>query len=176
MAMSPPSSEELGNAVPPGSSGRSSHGLPPHRPDRHTHENRPLVSERPAMTANTRRLRFGLRTALGAVAIFAATFALLDAWLLAPYRAEQHAADALMRLGSKVVLVDHAPRWLRGYVGEDVLNMRVAASIDLSYSRVTDADLVHLLAFRHFGQLNLSDTAVSDAGLAHLRKVVAYRF
>jgi hypothetical protein len=128
------------------------------------------------MKAKTLRFRFGLRTALGAVAMFAVTLALLDAWLLAPYRAEQHAATTLMQRGGQVVLVDYAPRWLRGYVGEDVLNMRVAASIDLSHSRVTDADLVHVLAFRHFGQLNLSDTAVGDAGLVHLRKVVAGRF
>jgi hypothetical protein len=133
------------------------------------------------MKSKIHRPRLSLRTALGAVAILAVTLALLDAWLLAPYRAEQHAAAALMQLGGKVVLVDAAlvdaaPRWLRGYVGEDLLTMRVAASIDLSHSRVTDADLVHLLAFRHFGQLNLSDTLVSDAGLVHLRRVVDGRF
>src|SRR5262249_10314703 len=128
------------------------------------------------MKSKIHRPRLSLRTALGAVAILAMTLALLDAWLLAPYRAEQHAAAALMQLGGKVVLVDAAPRWFRSYVGEDLLTMRVAASIDLSHSRVTDADLVHLLAFRHFGQLNLSDTLVSDAGLVHLRRVVDGRF
>jgi hypothetical protein len=128
------------------------------------------------MNLTRRQLRVSLRTTLGAVACFAIILALVDAWLLAPYRAEQRAAAALTRLGGRIVLVDDAPSWLRGYVGEDVLNMRVAASIDLSHSQVTDRDLVHLQAFRHFGNLNLSDTAVSDAGLDYLRRVVAYRF
>ena len=56
------------------------------------------------------------------------TIALLNAWLLAPYEAEQHAAVALRRLGGKVVMVDQAPRWLRSYVGEDIFNMEVATS------------------------------------------------
>jgi hypothetical protein len=115
-----------------------------------------------------RRLRFGLRTALGAVAVFSVGLALLDARLLAPYRTEQRAAAALRRLGGKVVLVDDAPKWLRGYVGEDRLNLSVVSVVDLSHTPVTDADLIHFRAFHHCRQINLSDTQVSNAGLAHL--------
>jgi hypothetical protein len=128
------------------------------------------------MNAKTHPLRFRMRTALGTIAILAVTFALLDFWLFAPYRAEDHAASALMRLGGKVVLVDNAPTWLRGYLGGDLLPANVAAIIDLSHSSVTDRDLVHLLAFQHFGVLDLSDTDVSDAGLVHLSKVAGGRF
>jgi hypothetical protein len=125
-----------------------------------------------AMKAKPRRLQFGLGTVLGTVAVFAVTITVLNAWLLAPYQAEQHAAAALRRFGGKVVMVDHAPRWLRSYIGKDIFNMEVAAVADLSHSRVTDSDLVHFLAFRHCGQINLSDTQVSNAGLTHLSKMV----
>src|SRR5262245_5273933 len=101
-----------------------------------------------ALKARPHRLRFGLRAGLGGVAACAVGLALLDAWLLAPYRAERRAAAALTRLGGRVFLVDAAPRWLRGYVGAGVLDMSVAAAVDLSRSRVTDADLAHLRAFR----------------------------
>ena len=123
-----------------------------------------------------RRFRFGLQTGLGLVAAIAVTFSLLDFWFRAPYRAEQQASATLTRLGGKVLMVDTAPRWLRKYVGVDRFDMRVAAVIDLSHSRVTDADLVHLRAFQHFGQLNLSDTEVGNAGLDYLREVVANRW
>lgn len=122
--------------------------------------------------AKSRRLRFGLRTGLGGIAVLA----LFEAWFRSPYRAEKHAAAALVRLGGKIVMVDDAPRWLRPYVSRNLLDMSVAATVDLSHSRVTDADLPHLKAFRHSGLLNLSDTGVGDAGLVHLREVVAGRF
>jgi hypothetical protein len=122
------------------------------------------------------RFQFGLRTVLGMVAAFAAIIALLNAWLVAPYHAEQHAATAFTQLGGKIVMVDTAPPWLRSYVGKDILNMDVAAVVDLSHSRVTDSDLVYLLAFQHCGQFNLSDTQISNAGLSHLRKVAGGRW
>ncbi len=122
------------------------------------------------------RLQLGLRTVLGMVAVFAAIIALLNAWLVAPYQAEQHAATALTQLGGKIVMVDTAPQWLRSYVGQGILNMNVAAVVNLSHSRVTDSDLVHLLAFDHCGQINLSDTQISNAGLTHLRKVAGGRW
>jgi hypothetical protein len=123
-----------------------------------------------------RRLQFGLRSVLGMVAVFAAIIALLNAWFVAPYQAEQHAATALTQLGGKIVMVDSAPPWLRSYVGKGILNMDVAAHVDLSHSRVTDSDLVYLLAFQHCGQFNLSDTQISNAGLPHLRKVAGERW
>jgi hypothetical protein len=129
-----------------------------------------------AMKGKPLRLQLGIRTLLGLVALFAVTIALLHAWLLAPYQAEQHAAAALTQLGGKIVMVDTAPQWLRSYVGKGILNMDVAAVVDLSHSRVTDSDLVHLLAFHHCGQINLSDTQISNAGLTHLRKVAGDRW
>jgi hypothetical protein len=123
-----------------------------------------------------RRLQFGLRSVLGLVAVFAAIIALLRAWFVAPYQAEQHAATALTQLGGKIVMVDTAPRWLRSYMGKDIFNMDVAANVDLSHSRVTDSDLVYLQAFQHCGQFNLSDTQISNAGLLHLRKVAGQRW
>jgi hypothetical protein len=128
----------------------------------------PLRRWSSANKARPRRLRFGLGTALATIAVFAVAIALLNAWLLGPYQAEQHAAAALTRLGGKVVMVDTAPQWLRSYVGEDIVDMRVAAIVDLSHSQVTDSDLVYLPAFHHCGTINLSDTQVSNAGLIHL--------
>jgi hypothetical protein len=121
-----------------------------------------------AVKAKPRRLRFGLGTALATIAIFAVAIAWLNAWLLGPFQAEQHAAAALTRLGGNVVMVDAAPQWLRSYVSEDIVDLRVAAIVDLSHSHVTDADLVYLPAFHHCGTINLSDTQVSNAGLIHL--------
>ena len=74
-----------------------------------------------------RRLQFGLRSVLGMVAVFAAIIALLNAWFIAPYQAEQHAATALTQLGGKIVMVDSATTVARSYVGEDLLNMDMAA-------------------------------------------------
>jgi hypothetical protein len=126
-------------------------------------------------TRKSPRMRFRMRTAIVAIALCALALALLDLWLRAPYRAEQHAAAALQRRGGKIVMVDSAPRWLRNYVRSDFLNMNVAAIIHLSQSRVRDEDLIHLHAFQHFGVLDLSDTKISQAGLKHLRSVIAYR-
>jgi hypothetical protein len=125
-----------------------------------------------ARKVKPRRLQLGLGTALVAVAVLAVAIARLNAWLLAPYQAEQHAAAALTQLGGKVVMVDHAPRWLRYFVGKDLFNMEVASVVDLSHSRVTDSDLAYLAAFRHCGLVNLADTQVSNAGLTHLSKMV----
>jgi hypothetical protein len=121
-----------------------------------------------ARKAKRRRFQFGLGTVLVTVAVVAVIVALFNAWLLVPYRAEQHAAAALTQLGGKVVLVDSAPRRLRSYVGIDMFNIDVAAIADLSHSQVTDSDLVQLQAFRHCGLINLSDTQVSNAGLTYL--------
>ena len=129
-----------------------------------------------AIKAKPRWLQFGLGTVLGTVAVFAVTIAWLNARLLAPYQAEQHAAAALTRLGGKVVMVDHAPRWLRYFVGKDIFNMNVAAVVDLSHSQLTDSDLVYLPAFHHCGDINLSDTRVSNAGLTHLSKMAGGRW
>jgi hypothetical protein len=129
-----------------------------------------------AIKAKPRWLQFGLGTVLGTVAVFAVTIAWLNARLLAPYQAEQHAAAALTRLGGKVVMVDHAPRWLRYFVGKVIFNMKVAAVVDLSHSRVTDSDLVYLPAFHYCGDINLSDTRVSNAGLTHLSKMAGGRW
>ena len=129
-----------------------------------------------APTPKTRRLRFSLRAGLGTIAVFAVLFAMLDYWLLAPYRGEQRAAAALVQLGGKVLLVEESQGWIRRYAGPDIFDTRVAAVIDLSHSRITDRDLVHLRAFHHFGQISLADTEISNAGLEHLRDVVAGRF
>ena len=83
------------------------------------------------------------------VAVFAVAIAGLNAWLLAPYQAERHAAAALRQLGGKVVMVDERHGGSGPYVGKDIFNMEVATFADLSHTRVTDADLVHFLAFRH---------------------------
>jgi hypothetical protein len=134
------------------------------------------VSAPPEPKAKSRRPRFRVRTGLGAIALVGLVLALLDAWIRAPYRAERRAAVALTRLGGKVVMVDHAPRWLRQYVSDKLLDMSVAATVDLSHSRVKGADLVHVRSFQHFGALDLSDTEVGNAGLEHLRTVVGSRF
>jgi hypothetical protein len=117
-----------------------------------------------------------LRASLGAVAGLALVLALVDYWLLRSYRNEQRAAAALVERGGKVLLVQDRQSWLWKRLGPDVFDLRVAAVVDLSHSNITDADLVHVRAFDHFGQLTLSDTAISDAGLEHLRHVVAGRF
>jgi len=136
----------------------------------------PPVERSPDPRARRSRFRFGLRAGLVAVAAFAGLLGLIDFWCLAPYRAERRAAAAMTGLGGRVLLVDEAPAWLRRYVGIDLLDLRVAAMIDLGHSRIADADLAHLRSFRRFGQLNLADTEIGDDGLEHLRAVVAGRY
>jgi hypothetical protein len=123
-----------------------------------------------------RGLRFAVRSGLVTIAGIALVLAGLDAWIRAPYRAEGRAAAALTRLGGKIVIVDGASPWLRQYVSSRALEMPVAAVDDLSGSQVTDDDLVHVQAFHHFGQLNLADTQITDAGVANIRGAIAYRF
>src|SRR5277367_5054203 len=98
----------------------------------------PLVSESiVAAPKKSRRLRFGLRAGLGAIALVAAALALLDQVFRAPYRAEQRAASALVELGGNVILVDDTQGWLSKRIGLGLFDMRVAAVIDLSHSRIT---------------------------------------
>jgi Leucine Rich repeat len=124
----------------------------------------------------SRRFRFGLRTGFGAIAIVALAFGLLDYWIRGPYRAEQRAAVVFTRLGGRVILVDDTQGWLFKHIWPGLLDLRVAAVVDLSHSRVTDNDMVHLRAFDHFGQINLSDTAIGNEGLEQIRQVVGDRF
>jgi hypothetical protein len=121
-------------------------------------------------------LRFGLGAGIGAIALIALTLGLLDHEIKGPYRAEQRAAAELQRLGGYVHLVEDTHSWVAKHLKVGLFDMRVAAIVDLSHSRVTDADLVHLRAFRHFGTVNLSDTRIGDAGIAHLIPVVGERF
>ncbi len=129
-----------------------------------------------ASAPTTNRLRFSLQSGLGTIAFFAVLFALLDYFLRAPYRDEQRAAAALVQLGGNVLLVDDSQGWVRRYAGPDLFDMRVAAIVDLSHSHITDRDLAHLRAFQHVGQINLSDTEISNAGLELLRDALAGRF
>lgn len=112
-----------------------------------------------------RRWRLGIRTGLGAVAIAALMLVGLDSWFVRPYRDEQKSAAALTRLGAKILMVDTASGWLRSYVSQETFDMRVAASVDLSRSKIQDDDLVHLLGFHHAGEVRLAETAITDRGL-----------
>jgi hypothetical protein len=69
---------------------------------------------------------------------------------------EGRAAAAVERLGGKVKFVGK---------GAD----RAAVEVDLSRTRVADADLGKLHPFTHLESLNLSGTAITDAGLVALR-------
>jgi uncharacterized protein YjbI with pentapeptide repeats len=129
-----------------------------------------------APTRRAIRLQFGMQSILRTIVGIAIVLWLLDFWVRAPYRAEQQAAANLVHAGGKVLLVEDTQGWAPRYVGRSLFDTRIAAMVDLSHSRVTDADLVNLRSFDRVGQLNLSDTAITNAGLVHLRHVVAGRF
>ena len=130
----------------------------------------------PTSKLKSRRLRFGLRTAIAAIAAIALTLGVVDYEIREPYRAEQHAAGEMTRLGGYVYMVEDPQGWVTKHISSGLFDTRVAAIVDLSHSRVADDDLSQLKSFHHFGLITLSDTRISDAGLAELRHVVGSRF
>ena len=136
----------------------------------------PIVPDSIAPTRRAFRLQFGMQSILRMIVGIAIVLWLLDFWVRVPYRAEQQAAANLVHAGGKVLLVEDTQGWAPRYLGSNLFDTRIAAMVDLSHSRVTDADLVNLRSFDRVGQLTLSDTAITNAGLVHLRHVVAGRF
>jgi hypothetical protein len=88
----------------------------------------------------------------GFIALYAQTY----------YLPEEHqqAAVALERLGGKVTVKR------RFVLGLPVQRFTV---VNLSASRVVDAELVHLKGLSNLSALTLDDTGITDAGLVHLK-------
>jgi len=115
--------------------------------------------------------------------------ALLPAWNAA---ATRHASDRVLlaevkRLGGKATLETGAPDWLRAAVGDDALaSFARIVEIDLNErtdghkvptpktlsDRVTDEWLQRLADQTELRRLELSGTAVTSAGLVHLKRLV----
>ena len=70
--------------------------------------------------------------------------------------AEQKAIAAIKKLGGKVTFAERKP-------GKPV------TGVDLSFTKIIDADLVHLKGLTKLQTLSLINTKVTDAGLVHLK-------
>lgn len=78
-------------------------------------------------------------------------------------RADEKAAEAaLKKLGAKSTRDEARP-------GKPIYD------VDLTFSKVKDADLVHLKQFKHLELLAAGDSAITDAGLVHLKQLPKLR-
>jgi len=102
----------------------------------------------------------------------------LGLWV-APAERQRRAAEYVEGLGGGVRYAsededgNRAPEWLRRSVGDDYF--RSVEEIDLRDTQVSDAGLAHLENLTALERLYLSGTQVSDAGLAHLESLTALK-
>jgi Ran GTPase-activating protein (RanGAP) involved in mRNA processing and transport len=96
----------------------------------------------------------------------------LSVWI--PYHQEQTIVERINALEGKVYATKGGPDWLRWFIGDEGMKPfdRVGI-VDLHSSTFTDADLAELSGLmsrlKKLRALRLSDSQVTDAGLAHLR-------
>lgn len=131
--------------------------------------------------------RFGLRTLLIAISLFAVCFA-----VEARYRQQAQEVAWIRELGGSVVLEPIAPHWLGNLVGQEHF-VRIQ-SVDLHLTRryakpLTDEDLKRLGRLTNIEGLYLggyieqsffdtryvSKSAITDAGLEHLQNLTELR-
>src|SRR5262245_1297794 len=105
-----------------------------------------------------RRPAFPLRWFLLAIVVLVVVVGGLSIWL--SYRREQQIVEQIKCWGGRAETYAVAPVWMPGRVG----------SVDLSGTKVVDSDLSQLSGLPGLTHLALSDTAVSDVGLFHLRR------
>ncbi len=80
------------------------------------------------------------------------------------------AMKQIERLKGTAVTAERKPDWLRKRIGNDATDLfEDVVHVELSNSKVNDADLVHLTALPNVEVLNLANTKVGNAGLIYLR-------
>lgn len=99
--------------------------------------------------------------------VLVAVFAALSVWL--PYHREQEVIQKIKSWGGEVLTKRGAPVWLRRLVDDEQMPVfdRVK-SVQLDFTKITDADLIQLGGLTRLERLNLNGTDVTDAGLHHL--------
>jgi hypothetical protein len=98
-------------------------------------------------------------------------------WL--PYHREQQAIRMIESWGCIVKTATAGPEWLRWFVGDDRMkDFKVfdrVCCVELSNTEISDAGLAHLSGLTYIQVLQLNGTAVTDAGLAHLSRLTNLR-
>ena len=122
------------------------------------------------MTDLRKRRGLTVRAWLASIAALAVALAVGDAIWLAPHRRELRSVARLVALGGRATLIDGTPSVLKR-LGIDWFDFRFASVLDLDGSRVADADLALLADCPRLVAVFLRDTAITDAGLVHLRKL-----
>jgi len=125
-------------------------------------------------TPRRRWLQFSLRTLMVLMLVFGAGFG----WFAREVqraRARREAAKTIEKLGGRVTwqppsggIVQTAVTWVGKLFGEDFSGDVVV--VDLSDTQVTDAGLVHLDGTTGMWHLYLSNTRITDEGVAKLQK------
>ena len=129
----------------------------------------PVVTAKP----KRRRLQFSLATLLLLTLVCAVVLALF----VAPKARQRRAVAYVESVNGRVEYVDagddaaHAPAWLREWLGPDYF--RSVRVVELSETRVSDAGLAQLEGLTALEALHLYETPVSDAGLSQLTGLTA---
>ena len=138
----------------------------------------------------SRRWRRFLRFSLRGMIVIVLVIGVSLGWLVRCARIQREAVAAIEKSGGWVMydceLKDGSrfgereswgPTWLVNMIGVDyfgnvvVVDMWRASELNLSYTQVSDAGLVHLRGLTNLSELNLGFTQVSDAGLVHLARL-----
>jgi hypothetical protein len=129
-----------------------------------------MVSARPVAKVHQRQPVFSLRSLMGLIALLG----VILATFMAPGERERRAAAAITA-GGGTVLFEHADSAADAPPAAGSIKSIVpaaywddAVTVDLSGTRVSDADLVHLHALPTLRGLWLHETGITDAGLTHL--------
>lgn len=111
-------------------------------------------------------------------------------WLLAPvllalllmarqglvHAQQQTAIREIERLGGRVLTTHGEPNWLLWVNGNRSFRVfEKATVVNLSETAITDADLAHLAKLNGLERLNLGETEITDAGLAPLERLTGLK-
>lgn len=124
----------------------------------------PVSTSTETQQARRRSFRYGLRSLLVFVALVAAWLG----WIAHRGHVQQQAVAIITQSGGSVEYDDPSvPVWLTRLAGKDCFCS--VWKVDLSGTKVTDAELVHLKPLTRLHTVNLAGTKVTDSGLRHLR-------
>ena len=131
------------------------------------------MEAQPERVAAAKPKRRWFQFSLATLLLLTLVCAVLLALFVVPAERQRRSAAFIESLGGYVQYSDEgdkaalAPAWLREWLGQD--HFQSVRAVDLSETHISDAGLAHLKGLTALKRLDLGATQVSDAGMEHLR-------